>query len=66
MIDIQMAACFNTHSPILHLFLPIQCQIHNMIEVLPCILKTKYRENFRRKITLFLQFWQSISDWSKI
>ena len=29
MIDIQTVACFNTHSPILHLFLPVQCQIHN-------------------------------------
>ena len=29
MIDIQMVACFNTRSPILHLFLLIQCQIHN-------------------------------------
>ena len=29
MIDIQTVACFNTRSPILHLFLPIQCQIHN-------------------------------------
>ena len=29
MIDIQMVACFNICSPILHLFLPIQCQIHN-------------------------------------
>ena len=29
MIDIQTVACFNTHSAILHLFLPIQCQIHN-------------------------------------
>ena len=32
MIDIQTVACFNTRSPILHLFLPIQCQIHSIIE----------------------------------
>ena len=37
MIDIQMVACFNTRSPILHLFLPIQCQIHNiMINKMRC------------------------------
>ena len=29
MIDIQMVGCFNTRSPVLHLLLPIQCQIHN-------------------------------------
>ena len=31
MIDIQRVVCFNTRSPILHLFLPIQCQIHNIV-----------------------------------
>ena len=29
MKDIQTVACFNTRSPVLHLFLPIQYQIHN-------------------------------------
>ena len=33
MIDIQTVACFNTHSPILHLFLPIQFQIHNSLNI---------------------------------
>ena len=28
---IQKVACFNTRSPVLHLFLPIQCQIHNTV-----------------------------------
>ena len=30
MIDIQTVACFNTRSPILHLFIPFECQIHNI------------------------------------
>ena len=33
MIDIQTVACFNTCSPLLHLFLSIQCQIHNIIDI---------------------------------
>ena len=30
MKDIQSVACFNTHSPVLNLYLPIHCQIHNI------------------------------------
>ena len=44
MIDIQTVACFNTRSPILHLFLPIQCQIHNI---------PSFKDVFNKKTSLF-------------
>ena len=44
MIDIQTVACFNTRSPILHLVLPIQCQIHNKRSDVTDLEEYAYRE----------------------